>query len=690
MSKKMFVKLAFENIKKNARLYVPQMIITVVMTAALYILTAITVDDRITGSGASVLPIALKFANPVYIGISVVVVLYTNSFLMKQRKSEYGLYNVLGLGKKHITFIMFLEMAFSASVSILCGGVLGIILYKLATLFLSYVLRVNTVYSEMKIFWGMLIVSMLVFAGVYVFTFICNVISILRLKPLQLVESKKKGEREPKVKALLLIEGLITLGAGYYIALTTKHSITAVSLFFFAVVLVIVGTYSLFTAGTIFILKMLKKNTNFYYNKKHMTAVSGLLYRMKQNAVGLASICILSTMVIIMVSVSSSLFAQVDSVLEEQMPNDMEASITYGDLSEEKSIEVRKIIEEVVEDEAKKQGVEITSMQERNAYVIAALYREGVIYSDLMNYNALKDNSPIQLFCITDREYERLTGKKCKVADNEAILYSLKTNNIKYDDEIAFSDFNLKIEKNIEDYPISMEAYKFFDCFGIIVSQKTMDDLEAFQSKSADEATNEMEHIHDVVFNFKGSESQKLKLSQAVEKRVNKIVNKKAKAYAKENNPKGHKNEISRRGMVSYKAGLRESLYDTYGSLMFIAVVLGMIFLMVTVIIIYYKQISEGYEDRGRFQIMQKVGMSEREVKDSIKTQVLIVFFLPVAVAAVHVLVAYPLIESLLMMIGLADKAITRCYTVGTYGIFFVVYVVIYLCTSKVYYKLVR
>lgn len=682
MGNGLYAKLAAENIHKNKRLYIPQILTGGGLIAVFYIILTICKDEELANvRGGSYLPTIMQLGVIIMTFLSVVLILYTNSFLMKQRKREYGLYNVLGMEKRHVGRIMMFEALFSGLISIVMGLVSGVILYKLCELFICRILNVETVLGFHYIVPKTLLLTGLLFAGLYLLTYIFNRIQLARLKPVELLKSVQTGEKEPKVKWFILIVGLVTLGAGYYIALTTKSPLRALTLFFVAVGLIIIGTYFLFTAGSIALLKVLKKRSKFYYHPKHMTAVSGLLYRMKQNAVGLASICILATAVVVMISSTVSLYAGIEDTLKVNCPHDMIVSANYRtDEIIDTGAVLQPVIKETVKESAKKNGLTIIYEEEQTYLDVIFGYKEGELTLNLSDDMAEMLEEKIAFcFLITEEEYTKLTGNVLELSEGQIACYNPSKNSFDMRGDVKICDKDFNIRNQLPEYPISMGDYGFYDCFGLVVADVDFDYIFVKQKEAYGVNASEIRHM--VLVDFDNTREEIYEAGSHIMRDISDSV--------------GDAITDIRGADSGYSTFLKNRaedevfLYGMYGSLLFLGLILGMVFLFATVLIIYYKQISEGYEDRARFQIMRSIGMSHSEVKGSIRSQILIVFFLPLAFAAVHVTVAFPIIKRLLLILELTQTGLFLICTIVVFLVFAVIYIAIYSLTARTYYKIV-
>jgi putative ABC transport system permease protein len=672
-----YSRIAWNNIKKNGSLYLPNILAGIGLEAVFYIILTLSMDNRL-GSvrGGRYLSSVMPLGVGVMAVLSVILLLYTNSFLMKQRNREFGLYNVLGMEKRHIGRILFAEMAICAAFVLVGGVTLGFILYKLCALVICKILAVDSVLGFYYFSWRNLVPAMLFFAGIYLLAYLANRVKIARMKPTELLQSTRAGEREPKIKWILLLVGILSLAGGYYISVTTKEPLKAIELFFVAVLLVILGTYCLFITGITALLKLMKRTPRFYYKKKHFVAVSGLLYRMKQNGVGLASITILATMVLVMLSTTVSMYAGIGDTIRRQYYHQMTISAEY--VVDDEYVEVPlEDLKQIVEQTADEYGLSI-SYTGQQKYLSCAVSLEGAPFD--VDRAELRDSMASEAWFMTAEEYERLTGQTISLKENELAYYALPGNASDFPDTFTLGDTTYRCQSILTEYPVSMESYAIVDCFGFVVPQEAdLEEIYALQKEAYGGYASEM--TSRLVLDFSDEDRM-----EEVYDDFYKSLRAKILAYV-EAVPEA---DGSMGFSVDSKWDTIEYLYGMYGTLLFLGILLSIIFIFATALIIYYKQISEGYEDRERFFIMQKVGMSQGEVKGTIKSQILFVFFLPLLVAAVHTAFAFPILTRLLHVLFQADRLLFLFCTLGALAVFAVLYVVIYGVTARTYYKLVR
>lgn len=682
MGNGLYTKLAFDNIRKNKRLYIPQMLTGAGLIAVFYIIETICKDEKLSSvRGGSYLPTIMQLGMYIMIFISAVLILYTNSFLMKQRKREYGLYNVLGMDKKHVGRVMMFEAVISQGISIVAGLFLGVLFYKLCQVFVCRILNVDTILGFDYIVPKTLIITGLMFAGIYLFTFIINRIQLARLNPIELLKSANTGEKEPRIKWVILVIGLLTLGIGYYISFTTVNPLKALVVFFIAVGLIIIGTYAIFTAGSIALLKFLKKRTGFYYHKKHMTAVSGLLYRMKQNAVGLASICILSTAMIVMISATVSLYIGLEDTLDKNYPYDISVRGNFDATDGSDSGELaRDAMTKAIEEVAEREGLTISEKRTENYLNFGcAINGNKLILDDYNEINiAFGDGLFVSVYLITEEEYMNLTGNKLELQNNDIAVCLQKDSKLDIDNSLMIADMGFSIRSKLPDYPISMTNSEIFSNIGIVCSEDDFARIYNYQIENDD--INDVYVSHVARYNFDNTDDEIYDIIDVIWDETGRALDDVVSEYGSDN---GYSYT------VDIRAEMKEALFGMYGSLLFLGIVLGIVFLFATVLIIYYKQISEGYEDRVRFKIMRNVGMSHKEVKSTIRSQILIVFFLPIVFAAIHVAVAFPILRRLLGVLELTQTGLFLLCTIIVFLIFILIYIIIYYLTARTYYKIV-
>ncbi len=657
MNRFFYQKLAVNNIKKNSKTYIPYILTcigTVVMFYNMCFLTTANSLGVVSDNGT--VRSILSFG-AIVIGIfSLIFLFYTNSFLIKRRKKEFGLFNILGMEKKHVAKIMFYETVFTAALSIVTGLAAGILLSKLMILLLFKLISFEATFG-FEIPMAAVLVTLALFVGIFLINLVYNIGQVHLSKPIELLKGGNAGEKEPKTKWIMTAIGAVCLAAGYYIAVVTENPVAALNLFFVAVVLVMTGTYCLFTSGSIAILKMLRKNKRYYYKPRHFVSVSGMLYRMKQNAAGLANICILSTAVIVMISSTVSLYAGMEDVLKTRFPRNIE--VIASDVSQEQALKLDKLIEQQTSDV---NIDKINVLRFRSMSFVAI--QEGLNFMKA-DYNSYTSDNIVSLVFITQDEYNKLENKSISLENGESLVYTESGN-------------NLGSVLNIDGYELSIKEY--------LSSLDSVSNISDRLTKSYYVIVDNINTVENVYNSLEINDEEMGGLSyfygfdtDAGEQEQINIVN----------NLNSEMKKLDAAGRANGAEVSKASFYTIYGGLFFLGIFLGLLFIMATVLIIYYKQIAEGYDDKERFEIMQKVGMDREEVRGTIRSQVLAVFFLPLMAAVIHIAFAFKVITRLLLIFGMTNVPLFAVCTVLTITVFAVLYTIVYLLTSRTYYKIV-
>ena len=660
----MYTKLAITNIKNNRQFYFPYLLTGIITVAMFYIMCALESNPGIQSMpGAKDLGLILRLGIGVIGIFAVIFLFYTNSFIIKRRKKELGIYNILGMEKRHIAKILSKEAFFTAIIAIGGGLVTGVLFHKLACMLLYRMIGFNggITFSFSKK--GVMITAIL-FAIVYLLTYIYDLFQVQLANPIELLQSGNKGEREPKTKAIMAVLGVLCLGTGYFIAITTKNPIKALTLFFVAVILVIIGTYLLFTAGSIALLKILRRNKGYYYQTKHFTSVSGMIYRMKQNAVGLANICILSTMVLVAVSTTVSLYVGVEDIMKERYPNEINIRAYYdtGAPSEDS-------IAPIVEKSVKESGRKIRHEEDYLELYFAAIKDQGQYSLDKEKVKTAGDR--VSGFVVLTREdcKKKYNEEIPELAENEVALFTIKKTDM---DTLVLENRSYHVKEikqfqNTEDFETIADI---MDEYYYVIVNDVQDMERLWQLQKEIYQENSSSISRQVRLDIDGDSKQKKECFENIKTALG---------------PEQAKARI----LIDSRQSNLDEFYQIYGGFLFLGLFLGILFLMITVLIIFYKQISEGYDDKERFSIMEKVGMSNDEVKATIRSQVRTVFFLPILMAAIHVGMAFPMIKRLLSLFGLSNTALFAGCMAGTILVFALIYLLVFLKTSKTYYKIV-
>lgn len=671
MHKGIFSRLAKQNIRNNKSTYIPYMITCIFCIAMIYMMEFLrdcpTLDQAVRQADEVRM---IVFTGEIVVEIfCIIFLIYSNSFLMKRRQKEIGLYNILGLERNHIGIVMFLETIIT-SIGSLAGGIAaGIIGSKLALLLLLKLLHIPSVlgfYISVK---G-IFTCLFMFGIVFLMILFLNLAKIHLSRPVELLRGNNTGEKEPAAKWLMALIGFICLGAGYYLAVTTESPIKAITIFLLAVILVMAGTYLLFTAGSIVILKFLRRRKSFYYRTGNFISISGMLYRMKQNAIGLASICILSTGVLLMISMTVSIYFGMNDIMLNRYPYDVDMSVTS--ISEDECQTAIEAFEKAIADN--KVPVE-KSVEEIYLDIVCSKNGDQILIKPA---NTIRNSdSVLVLSLLNQAEYERLTGISANLNDGEIFTWYPSA---VQKDSVTVDETEFTVKKWLDKNPLTCGEDAVSDNAVLVVTDedfKKFDEMRTEMYKGVSSAPAGEDLTLHLGLDITGSETDKIDFGTPVMEVVKDL---------KKNGGLSENSWIT--------SGIRQQEYESYyadnGSLLFIGIFLGSLFLMGTAMIIYYKQISEGYEDQKRFEIMQKVGLSRREVRSSVRRQILMVFFLPLLMAMLHITMAFPMIRRMLLLFGMTNTKLFIGCTAGTVLIFAVVDGLIYLMTARSYYHIVE
>lgn len=652
MSKSFYGKLSFNNLKKNHSIYLPYLIASICTIASFYIMNAIALNEGLSKMpGADSIQMILQLGS-VVIGIFAAIFLfYTNSFLIKRRKKELGLYSILGMEKKHVIRVLSIETIYTSLFSIGVGLIIGVILSKVLFLVLLNLLSFDvTIVFEVS--WEAVKNALFLFCAIFFVTLLSNLWQVKISNPIELLHGEKHGEKEPKTKWVLSFIGFLSLGVGYYIAITVESPLDALTVFFVAVILVIIGTFALFTAGSITVLKLLRKNKNFYYKTNNFISISGMIYRMKQNAAGLSNICILSAMVLVTLSTTICLYIGREDSLKTQYPN--EVIVEYIGEKEE----LKHITSAIEELESKYSVKRKDEIYRRYVYGIGMLEKNQLTLGRTESFNISKASD---VYAMLIDDYNEAEGTQETLEHGQILLYDPHGRIL--DREISINGEVYGIKQKLEEFKLKFPKNQL-GMKGFYIVFADMESINEFYKVIYEDSVAEMRCSYS--FDLEGKQEDILSFEKALEKELK-------ESY-----------RVSARGIE------REEFYSIYGGFLFLGIFLGLLFMMATVLIIYYKQISEGYDDHERFQIMQKVGLSKKEVKKVIKKQILMVFFLPLIGAVLHILFAFSVISKLLMMFGLMNTTLFAGCTAFTILVFAIGYGVVYHMTAKTYYKLVQ
>lgn len=643
-------------------MYIPFVLSCILTIMMYYMVSSLSMNpNMIEIVGGDIMQQILSLGIYVITVFAVIFLFYTNSFLIKRRKREFGLFNILGMEKKHLSIVIALESMIVFLVSMVLGIGIGILLDKAFYLLIAKMLNASIALG-FYISYQSIVNSIILFLIIFVLMYLFSLIQINLSNPIELLHGDQHGEKEPKTKWLLALIGLICLGTGYYMSVSIQDPVTAFAFFMVAVILVVIGTYMLFTAGSIVILKLLRKNKRYYYKTNHFISVSNMIYRMKQNAVGLGNICILSTMVLVMLSTTISLWVGMNDIIETRFPRDITVSINSVDSNQALYTidDMNYAIEQAgiqTEDELVYRTLSVSAFNQGNTYTFG---NENMSLQDISNV--------VVLYFITLDDYNRTEGTNVSLAPDEVLVFPSGKQFDHKTIDIASNTFKVKGILDSIKADSNYSANLQNSMFVVVDSMDTLFMIDDLQKQAYGDNAS---YIH-TSYDFNLSKSEKMSVKEATDALIA--------------NYPGDTTYM----MVDTQEGNYEDLLSLYASFLFIGIFLSFLFIMATVLIMYYKQITEGYEDKKRFEIMQKVGLDKREVKKTINSQVLTVFFLPLVVAAIHIVFAFPMIEKMLRLLYLDNTNLYIMTTVICFGVFALVYVLIYFLTSKVYYGIVR
>lgn len=671
MKMHIYLKLAFEGIRKNKRLYLPYILTGSVMVMMYYILSFLVESPSLsTMQGGYILKSMLPLGNGIIGIFSMIFLFYTNSFLIRQRNKEFGLYNILGMNKRNISYIMLLDNIIVAVFSIVSGLIFGIVLSKLAEVSLLNILHFDVSY-QLSVGTESLRNTALIYIIIYLLLLFNSLIKVWRSKPLELLHSNKVGEKPPRANWLFAIIGVLFLGVAYYFAISIEDPLTALTVFFVAVILVIVATYLLFIAGSVVLCRILQKNKSFYYKPNHFLSVSSMVYRMKRNGAGLASICILSTMVLVMISSTASLYIGAEDTIRARYPYDISVSVNVNDLqgfNQDKLSAFRTAANQNVH--------KYTNIYEYCTGEISGLFTEGGItvnVNPLDNFSLSNYEDVGTILIIPLNNYNNLMNSNETLKDDECMIYCTKTNYVydtfaidngkKYNVKKVLDDFFEDGNLSIQIMPTICLVVKDFDTF-----------VEPIL-KLKDYNGNQMIRLRwKYCFDMNADAETELNISNHLRSELSEL-----------DIEKNHIESFT----VESREARRKEFFNTFGSLFFLGIMLSIVFIFAAVLIIYYKQISEGYEDQSRFDIMQKVGMTKKDIQKSINSQILMVFFLPLLFAGLHLAFAFPIVWKLLQLFTLQNLTLVIIVTIVCFLIFGLFYALVYKLTAGAYYNIV-
>lgn len=673
-----YPKLAFDGIRKNRRMYVPFICTCIGMVMMFYIISYLHYSDSVAAMRGGAIVQTMLNLGTITVGIfSCIFLFYTNSFLIRRRKKEFGLYHILGMGKRNIARILFWETMLTALISLVIGIGFGILFSKLAELGMLRLMHAQATYS-MQISPDSILFTITVFGCIFILLFFNALRQIHFSGAISLIRSENVGEKPPKGNWILGILGLGCLVVAYYLAVTVADPVSALGMFFIAVILVIFGTYLIMIAGSVLFCRLLQKNKHYYYKANHFVSISSMVYRMKRNGAGLASICILATMVLVMLSTTVSLYFGMDDVLSNRYPYQFNTTVSYNSfdtMSDENTASILKLASDAMD---KYECTQSNVSDYRSACFYGYLIDNDFVCDAKFDSHSETTNylEGTMFYFVPLSDYNKMMGTNETLASDEALLFSTR--------DSAYNESTISFEHGMT-YTIKKQIDKFRPDGNSMANISTIfvlivPDIHAAVDAIAALPGNEKSVYFYWHYNFDTNlnRDNQILLANDLSSTISDFF---TQSY-KQNTG------IMRCQFESRAANYEEFLAD-FGSLFYLAIVLSIVFLIAAVLIIYYKQISEGYEDQARFDIMQKVGMTKREIKKSINSQLLTVFFLPLVGAGIHLIFAFPMIRKILLLFNLTNLHLYTIVTLISFGAFALFYTIVYRITSNAYYHIV-
>lgn len=673
-----YPKLAFDGIRKNRRMYVPFICTCIGMVMMFYIISYLHYSDSVAAMRGGAIVRTMLNLGTITVGIfSCIFLFYTNSFLIRRRKKEFGLYHILGMGKRNIARILFWETMLTALISLVIGIGFGILFSKLAELGMLRLMHAQATYS-MQISPDSILFTITVFGCIFILLFFNALRQIHFSGAISLIRSENVGEKPPKGNWILGILGLGCLVVAYYLAVTVADPVSALGMFFIAVILVIIGTYLIMIAGSVLFCRLLQKNKRYYYRANHFVSISSMVYRMKRNGAGLASICILATMVLVMLSTTVSLYFGMDDVLSNRYPYQFNTTVLYNSfdtMSDENTASIRKLASDAMD---KYECTPSNVSDYRSACFYGYLIDNDFVcdtpfdsHSETANYLEGKI-----FYFVPLSDYNKMMGTNETLESDEALLFSTR--------DSAYNESTISFEHGMK-YTIKKQIDKFVPDGNSMANISTtfvliVPDIHAAVDAIAALPDNEKSVYFYWQYNFDTNlnRDDQILLANDLSSTISDFFTQSYK-----------QNTGIMRCQFESRATNYEGFFADFGGLFYLAIVLSIVFLLAAVLIIYYKQISEGYEDQARFDIMQKVGMTKKEIRKSINSQLLTVFFLPLVGAGTHLIFAFPMIRKILLLFNLTNLHLYTIVTLISFGAFAIFYTIVYRITSNAYYHIV-
>ena len=674
MNRGFYPRLAWTGMKQNRRLYLPYLLTCTGVTAVFYILMGLSVSSVLPQmSGGRSTALIMSLGSMVIAFFALIFLFYTHSFLIRRRSREFGLYNVLGMGKGNIARVLLWETLLSCGATTLLGLALGILLSKLAEAALLNLLHLQIAYT-FTVSIPSLLVTLGLFAAIHALIFLRSLWELHRVSAVALLRSESVGEKPPKANWLLGLAGVVILAAAYYLAVSITNPLDAIVWFFVAVILVIIGTYLLLVAGSVLLCRVLQKNKKYYYRPEHFVSVSSMAYRMKRNGAGLASVCIIATMILVMISSSSCLYFGAEDSANMRYPRDINITLA-GETPEQITDGNIERYRRAIADYTSERGVPPKDVQNYRYINTSGLFsgdtvqcwfsREGASAS--YSYSELRD-----IYIVSSADYAARTGENVSLAPDEVLLLTYKCSYDRPTLTLAMDDVShtWRVADVRNGYFLPPTVGGFIAQMTLIVND-TASAVQDFRTYNGHVVTMQYKWVYN--FNTDLGDEECVALTQGVMRTLGEVEPEQGYMYL----------------LAECRADGSADFYGSNGALFFIGIMLTLVFMLAAVLILYYKQISEGYEDQKRFEIMQKVGMTKKEIRRSINSQLLTVFFLPLLLAGVHLAFAFPMIRRLLELFSLYNVGLFVTTTLVSFGAFALLYTIVYRLTAKAYYNIV-
>ena len=668
--------LAVQSIRKNKRLYLPYLLTCAGMVMMFYIIHYLAAMPLLMSmSGGRTTGQMLGLGTWIVALFAVIFLFYTNSFLMRRRQKEFGLYNILGMGKGNLSLLLLWENVFLFIASLGAGLLGGIALSKLAELGLMRVIRGEITY-DFTINPEAIADTVFLFSLIFLLIFLKGLVQLWRLSTVSLLKSENTGEKPPRANYLLGFGGIVLLAAAYYMAVSIQSPLSALTFFFIAVGMVIVATFLVFVSGSVMLCRLLQKNKGYYYKKNHFVSVSSMAYRMRRNGAGLASICILSTMVLVMLLGSGSLYFGAEDSLHARFPRDITTSVKF--LNDQADGEAEDSLVREIGTVVRSFGIEPENEDYYLYATATGILRDGMLVLDKDKVDSISANSfddLCQIYVVPLDDYNRCMGAEETLEEDQVLLHCIRRT---YDDPTITTDNGTvwQVKKHTEDIMSSGNA-----AMDVIPSvYMVVGDLErAMDALNAELGHIGAEYISHPTFTYGFDTNlpaeEEIALCDALRLHLRELENAPETGFHVQ--------------YTECREAERQDFYGTYGGIFFLGILLSLVFLLATVLIIYYKQITEGYEDEGRFEIMQKVGMSRQDIRKSVNSQMLTVFALPLITAVLHLGFAFPMVQKLLMLFNLRNVSLMLTVLAVTVLLFGLLYALIYKLTANAYFSIV-